>query len=152
MNTLKILFALALTLVTASAQYVSQPNIKSAVAGGITLTIVGSSTSNIYSASLSAPFAVGPLGFGVTANIAGTNSATTTNSLIRFDVSGDGVNWIANAITVNYTPSATAWTPIFTNILATGANLGNIALARIASIQNTNLGSIFVTNINISTR
>ena len=144
--------ALAFATLTASAQFVSQPNIKSAVAGGIALTIAGSSTSNIYSASLSAPFAVGPLGFGVTANIAGTNAATTTNSLLRFDISGDGVNWIANAVTVNYTPSGTGWTPTFTNILATGANLGNIALARLASIQNTNLASIFVTNINISTR
>ena len=112
---------------------------------------VGGSTSNL-SSSVAAPFQVGAGGFGVTFNIAGTNSVTTTNSLIRFDVAGDGVNWVANALTVNYTPSGTSWTPGFTNILSTAANVGNLSLARIASIQNTNLASIFVTNITITTR
>lgn len=146
-----LILSLAMATLTASAQFVQPPTPKSAIVGTTVVTIVGSSTSNLTSA-VAAPFQIGAGGFGATLNIAGTNSATTTNSLVRFDVSGDGVNWIANAVTINYTPSGTGWTPIFTNILSTGANLGNLSLARIASIQNTNLASIFVTNITITTR
>ena len=152
MKTFLAIIGLSLAVLTASAQFVPGPTLQRTVNLSTPLTIVGSSTSNLVTASVSSPFTIGALGFGVTVNIAGTNAATTTNSLIRFDVSGDGVNWIANAVTVNYTPSATAWTPTYTNVLATGANLGNLSLARIASIQNTNLASIFVTNITITTR
>ena len=151
MKNFLLTLALAMATLTASAQFVQPPAPKSAIVGTTVVTVVGSSTSNLTSA-VAAPFQVGAGGFGVTINIAGTNAVTTTNSLIRFDVSGDGVNWIANALSVNYTPSATAWTPSFTNILSTAANVGNLSLARIASIQNTNLASIFVTNITITTR
>lgn len=151
MKNFLLIIALAMATLTASAQFVQPPAPKSAIVGTSVITIVGGSTSNL-SSSVAAPFQVGAGGFGVTFNIAGTNSVTTTNSLIRFDVAGDGVNWVANALTVNYTPSGTSWTPGFTNILSTAANVGNLSLARIASIQNTNLASIFVTNITITTR
>ena len=151
MKTFQILLALTLTLIAASAQFVQPPAPKSAIAGSTVLTIVGGSTSNL-SDTVRASFQVGASGFGATFNIAGTNAATTTNVVVRLDVSGDGVNWVANAITLNATPSGTGWTPSFTNVLSTAANVGNLSLARIASIQNTNLASIFVTNITITTR
>lgn len=151
MKTFLSLIALALATLTASAQFVQPPAPKSAIVGTTVVTIVGSSTSNLAD-TVRAPFQVGAGGFGVTFNIAGTNAATTTNVVVRLDVSGDGVNWVSNAITLNSTPSGTGWTPSFTNVLSTVANLGNLSLARIASIQNTNLASIFVTNITVTTR
>jgi len=151
MKNFLLIAAISLATLTASAQFVQPPSPKSAVVGTTVLSITGISLSNL-SSSVAAPFQIGAGGFGVTANIAGTNAVTTTNSLIRFDVSGDGVNWISNAVSVNYTPSGTSWVPTFTNILATGANLGNLSLGRINSIQNTNLAAVFVTNITITTR
>lgn len=147
---LTILAVAAMTL-SAKAQFTAPPTVKSAITN-ITITIVGSSTSNIVTAGQSYPIVVGRDGFGVAFNMAGTNSATTTNCTFRFDVSGDGVNWVTDAFSVTAAPPGTGYTPTYTNILSTSANIGNLALIRLRSIQNTNLASIFITNLTVSTR
>ncbi len=138
------------TINASAAGFVQGPTQYAGLTNILALTVEGSMTTNL--SAKAAPFNIGANGFGVTINASGTNSATTTNNTYRFDISGDGVNWISNAITVASAPTGTTWVPTYTNVLATGANLGNLTLGRISSIQNTNLASIFVTNITISTR
>ncbi len=141
---------LAFATVNASAQFISPPARFSALTNILALTVEGSMTTNL--SAKASQFSIGANGFGVVINASGTNSATTTNNFIRFDLSADGDNWLSNAITVASAPTGTTWVPTYTNLLATGANLGNLRIGRIASIQNTNLASLFVTNITITTR
>lgn len=145
-----ILAVAAMTL-SASAQFVAPPVVKSAITN-ITIAIAGITTSNLVTAGQSFSIGVGADGFGVAFNMAGTNATTTTNCTFRFDVSGDGVNWVTDAISVTAAPNGTGYTPTYTNVLNTAANVGNLALVRLRSIQNTNTGTLFITNLTISTR
>jgi len=145
------LLAVAAMTLSASAQFIAPPTVKSAITN-ITIAINGITTSNLVTAGQTFPIGVGPDGFGVAFNMAGAVAGTTTNCTFRFDVSGDGVNWVTDAITVTAAPAGTGYTPTYTNILSTAANVGNLALVRLRSIQNTNTGTLYITNLTISTR
>ena len=152
----KILFSLCAVFALAfqaSAQFSSAVAVsKSAITNLGTLLVLGEHTTNLTLAAKNQVITVGPNGFGVSVNSAGTNSATTTNAVLRFDVSGDAVNWVPNAVSVSTAPAGTGYTPTFTNILASAPNIGNLIFVRLASIQNTNLASTWYTNISITTR
>ncbi len=96
---------------------------------------------------------LGSQGFGITVNMSGTNSVTTTNATLQFQFSGDGINWATNnLLSINLAPPGTNYFPCYTNIPNTTVAVGNAQYLRLYSFHHTNLGSIFVTNINISTR
>lgn len=140
----------------AQAQYTTPPVIKPAfvtntpyvLAGG---GAAGAPTTNIPTAHAQ-QVVVGASGLGITFNIAGTNSVTTTNVTFVFQFSGDGVNYSTNNdLTINVTPLS-VWAPLYTNIQPTSPNIGNQTFVRWKSASHTNLASVFVTNINYSTR
>ena len=145
------LLALAAMTLSASAQFIAPPVVKSAITN-ITIAINGITTSNLVTAGQTFPINVGADGFGVAFNMAGAAAATTTNCTFRFDVSGDGVNWATDAVTITAAPAGTGYTPTYTNVLSTAANIGNLVQVRLRSIQNTNTGTLYITNLTISTR
>ena len=145
------LLALAAMTLSASAQFVAPPVVKSAITN-ITIAVNGITTSNIVTAGQTFPIIVGAGGFGVGFNMAGSAAATTTNCTFRFDVSGDGVNWVTDAVTITAAPAGTGYTPTYTNVLSSAANIGNLVHVRLRSIQNTNTGTLYITNLTISTR
>lgn len=152
MKTLFAIIAAFGLVASVQAQFTMPPNVKQALTNSNVLTVEGSMTTNIVLASKHNAVQVGANGIGIAFNFSGTNSATTTNCTFRFDVSGDGVNWVTTALTATAAPNGTTYTPTFTNIVSTAANVGNLVLIRLASIQNTNLASIFITNLTYSTR
>lgn len=145
------IIAVAAMAIGAQAQFVAPPVVKSAITN-ITIAISGITTSNLVTAGQTYPIGVGADGFGVSFNMAGAAATTTTNCTFRFDVSGDGVNWVTDAISITAAPAGTGYTPTYTNVLSTAANIGNLALVRLRSIQNTNTGTLYITNLTISTR
>ncbi len=160
-----ILSLLALCF-TASAQFNSTvpPSVYNALSsnsialtGGGVYTAVGGGTApgpstNIPTSDAIA-FPIGNNGFGVTFNASGTNNTTTTNYTVQFQFSGDGINWATNnLLSVTVCTTGTNYNPCFTNIANTVPNVLNCRYARVYSIHHTNTGSIFFTNINISTR
>ena len=125
--------------------------------GGAVYTLVGGGSAPGPSTNIPAAHArscpVGSQGFGITANMAGTNTATTTNVTFQFQMSGDGINWATNnLLSVNLTPLGTAYAPCYTNIPSTTVAVGNAQYVRLYSASHTNLGSVFITNLTISTR
>lgn len=130
------------------------PAIRQAIYGLPTTVFVvpGITTTNIPTA-LAPVFNIGRDGFGITFNTAGTNSTTTTNSTYIFEFSGDGVNFATNnTLTVLSSPLGVQYAPHYTNIVSTVPNVGNAVYARLRSVQNTNIASLFITNLAISTR
>lgn len=152
MKNFLLTLALAMATLTASAQFASPPVIKNFLNVTGVYTVVGSSTTNTVTSSTASTLIVGRDGLGIGWNAAGTNAATTNAITFRFDTSGDGVNWNLAALTAITPVSAAAYTIQFTNINSTSANVMNLALVRLASIQNTNAASIFITNLTLSTR
>lgn len=156
MKTILSALALLASALLASAQYTTPPIVKSGIVTNTVYILAGGGsapgpTTNIPAAHAVA-VAVGTKGVGITLNIAGTNSVTTTNVTFVFQTSGDGVNWATNNdLTVNVTPTA-GWTPVVTNILESAPNIGNLFFIRWKSASHTNLANVFVTNINYSTR
>lgn len=159
MNFTKKLLGIAGALLCASFAANAQFN---AASGGSTpaisglnsavFIVPGITTTNIPS-NLQVACAIGPYGFGLTVNQAGTNSVTTTNTTFIFETSGDGVNYATNSRpTFLVNPIGVQYAPYFTNVLASTAtfNVGNAAYIRLRSIQNTNIDSIFITNLNVS--
>lgn len=114
--------------------------------------VPGETTTNLPS-TLQVNCAVGTLGFGLTVNHNGTNATTTTNTTFTFETSGDGVNYATNnRITFLVVPLGVTYAPYYTNVANTVANVGNASYVRLRSIQNTNIASIFITNLNVSAR
>jgi len=147
---------------TAGAQsYVTPPSVQPAlnmtagpfiVAGG---TAAPGPATNLTGLGLAKTFVIGPLGYAAQINASGTNSATTTNMSIVFEHSFDMENWATNStITWVIPPSGVAYGPIATNFTVTyptGA-IGNCALGRVRSLHHSNLASVYISNLVISTR
>ena len=128
-----------------------------ALSGGSVYTMVGGGTAPGPSTNIVAAHAasvpIGREGFGITCNMSGTNATTTTNATLTFEFSGDGINWATNNnLSVVLTPLGATYGPCYTNIAATVLNVGNAQYIRLKSFHHTNTGSIFVTNLSISTR
>ena len=128
-----------------------------ALTGGSVYCMVGGGTAPGPSTNIPTAHAVavpiGSQGFGVTVNGSGTNATTTTNYTVQFQFSGDGINWATNnLLSWNACVLGTSYAPCYTNIANTVANVGNAKYVRLYSFHHTNTGSIFITNINISTR
>ncbi len=168
----KLLAAAVLCLpLVASAQNFNNPVVVKNMLSGSSPFILGASTIGTFSTNLSTAgsstnvFAVanvcgvGPNGFAIGYNIAGTNSLTVTNIYILLATSSDGVNFTTNmpagGVSVLATPSGTSYKPLYTNLLSTiqNLNLGNLAAVKVWSIANTN-GDHYciITNLTISTR
>lgn len=128
-----------------------------AVGGG---TAPGPST-NLSGLGVQLSVPIGPggkrsRGCGILCNLAGTNSTTTTNVTLTFEFSADGVNWHTNdTIRMVVTPLGTGYAPVYSNAVTAsmfGTSLGNVSLIRLKSVHHTNTGSIFITNLVITTR
>ncbi len=152
MKNILAILALAFATFTASAQFASPPVVKNFLNTTGVYTVIGASTTNTVTSSTANSLIVGRDGLGIGWNAAGTNAATTNAITFRFDTSGDGINWNLAALTAITPVSAAAYTIQYTNIQPTIANVGNLVLVRLASIQNTNTASIFITNLTLSTR
>ena len=155
MKTLRVLLGLLLTIAAASAQYVSPPAKGPCIATSTAFMIPGITTTNLPS-TLQAAILPGALGVGFTLEMGATNAASTTNATITLEGSQDGVYWIdtpTSALPLLSVPqNGTSPQTFFTNILATGVNLGNVVTYRVKSIQNTNLASIWITNFTWTAR
>lgn len=146
---LSVVMALALG---AQAQFVSGPSTGNMLTTSTAIAIAGSSTSNL-AVTLVNPIPVGVYGLGLVATVGATNAASTTNAVIRFEATVDGTRWIDTLTPAFSVPqNGTAQYDVYTNILTTSANIGNLRAMRIASIQNTNLATIWFTNLTWSTR
>jgi hypothetical protein len=135
-----------------AAQYVAGPEPQRAlVVSGTAYAIPGATLTNIPAAN--APvFRVGQNGVGIGVYLAGTNAATTTNATIvlepvAFTASGAIVAVGNQTWTVSAPQNGTSGYQFFTNIVGTSPNLGNVPGVRIRSINNTNIATIFITNI-----
>lgn len=157
---MKYFFAVALAAfiaLNASAQYVSVsgPVTTSLMTNSVTVPFLaaGSGFTNLPSTQ-QVPLVIGATGFGVTVNAAGTNSASTTNMLVTLEVCGDSIgNWAANnLLTISVPLGGTGFAPFYTNFVSTTPNVGNATFVRVKSIQNTNLASVFITNLNATMR
>ena len=142
-----------LTLATAlQAQFITGPATGSAWTNLVAVAVAGSSTTNWPTAAAN-NIPVGYLGTGFWIRVAGTNAATTTNATITLEMTVDGSNWIDTTLpSISAAQNGTSGYDVYTNILATSANVGNTRYMRIKSIQNTNLATIFITNFVWSTR
>ncbi len=134
---------------TAGAQEIPRPLAKSAITISGAYTVVGSSTSNTPAADqILIPVGVNGVGFYV--RVAGTNAATTTNATIRLEhviVNATATNVIDDhTFSLSIPQNGTSGYDVYTNLLPTTVNLGNVSYLRVQSIQNTNLASIFITN------
>ena len=149
---LSILGALVIAF-TASAQFiVTAPSGSSALVSNTVFIVPGETTTNVPT-TVASQFKIGRDGFGLTINHSGTNATTTTNTTFIFEFSGDGVNYgTNNRLTVLSIPLGVTYAPHYTNIANTVPSVGNAMYGRLRSIQNTNLASIFITNLGISTR
>lgn len=152
---------LGVLLFVASAVAQHYPGPPSGQALGSVFAIAGSSTSNLTAISTVYPIPVGANGVGLSFTVYGTNAATTTNAIVRLQGATEspsgGINWIstpttASEITIAVPQNGTAVYTVYTNLLATNPNLGNLAKLRISSIQNTNLATLWVSNITWSIR
>lgn len=130
----------------------SGTNIFVAVGGG---TAPGPST-NLSGLAVQLAVPIGGDGCGVMVNCAGTNATTTTNMTLTFEFSIDGVNYHTNdRITMVVGPLGVGYAPVYSNMLTAslyGTAFGNLATMRLRSIHHTNTGSIFITNLAVSTR
>ena len=167
MKTILSILAGAMLAFTTSAQFAAGglvPTVTAALvtnsvalAGGSVYTLVGGGTAPGPSTNIVAAHAasvpIGREGFGITCNFSGTNATTTTNATFVFQFSGDGINWATNnTLSVVLTPLGATYAPCYTNIANTVLNVGNAQYIRLQSVHHTNTGSIFITNLNISTR
>lgn len=161
---IKCLLSIALLAycVAEAAQYVTPPLVFSLLDGLPSTPFIcngggtapGPST-NLVGLAVVKPFPIGSGGYGMSINCSGTNATTTTNLTITIEYSGDGINWATNnRMTWIVTPLGVQCAPFFTNNPQTHASgvMGNCALGRILWLHHTNTGSIFITNLNVSTR
>lgn len=155
MKTLITFLAVLALAVSALAQFVPGPAPQSVLSISTAFLIPGSSTTNIP-ASLAYPFRGGRDGVAIYVRIGATNAASTTNATIVFEtLAGPDPQVVDNTpstFTVSSPQSGTTGYDYLTNIPASTANILNAPQFRIRSIQNTNLASIWVTNIVAYTR
>ena len=152
MKTFKILLAVLFGSITGlHAQFVSGPATGSAIDTSTAVAIVGSSTSNLTT-TLQKVIPVGQLGVGFAITLYGTNAATTTNATIRLQGTVDGYSWFDAPnplVTLSAGQNGTSLYTTYTNVLPNAVasqNAGNVRYLRVASIQNTNLATIWVSN------
>jgi hypothetical protein len=122
-----------------------------AVGGG---TSPGPST-NLVGLGVVRPFQIGGRGYAMQINCSGTNQTTTTNLTITIEYSINGTDYATNLFTTWIVqPPGTNFMPCATNNPQTDVTgvMGNYAMGRIRSIHHTNTGSIFITNLQVSTR
>lgn len=148
-----------ISVLGANAQFFPGPSTGPALVYSTPIAIVGESTSNLVS-SLQHNIPVGVDGVGLSIVLYATNSVSTTNATFRLQGSVDGNNWIntpasASTIAVVAPQSGTTIYTSYTNIMpntAAAQNIGNLRWLRVSSIQNTNLGTIWVSNMTWSIR
>lgn len=146
-----IVLSFVLTL-AAHAQYTQGPSCLSAWTNTDVVVIAGLTTSNLP-ITMVKPFQVGRSGLGFGSSIAGTNAATTTNTIVTVELSGNGTDYFLNNRPVaGATSLGTGYSPFYTNWPITTPSLDNTILARIRSVQNTNVDAIFITNAYFNTR
>lgn len=130
----------------------SGTNVFIAVGGG---TAPGPST-NLNGLAVALAVPVGVEACGLMVNCAGTNATTTTNMTITLEFSADGSNWHTNdRVSFVVTPLGVQYAPVYSNLLTAslyGSTFGNVSACRVRSIHHTNTGSIFITNLVITTR
>ncbi len=117
-------------------------------------TAPGPST-NLVGLAVVKAFLIGSRGYGMSINCAGSNAATTTNLTITIEYSADGIDWATNNFTTWIVqPPGTNYFPCATNNPQTDVTsfMGNYAMGRVKSFHHTNTGSIFITNLNVTTR
>lgn len=159
---MKTLFAIGLTgllAMTAQAQFIQGVNVYSMLTNSASVPFMASGGGTAPGPSTNVPTAnakavpVGVNGFGLGCVMAGTNNTTTTNVTFTFQFSYDGIRWATNnELSVVLTPLGTNFAPMYTNFPNTTLNVGNISAVRLKSIHHTNTGSIFITNLVITTR
>ena len=157
---------LLLTLVTAPAQQVSGPVVKSALSNAATWTVFGSNGATVAQnipALQGRWVPVGANGFAVAIKAYATNAALTTNVWFTLEFTADGVNAITNNnVSVVYLPTGVATNTYFTNFYTpTDALRGNVAAVRIKNVMQTNglpsgaaplAGNLFVEKFQILSR
>lgn len=152
---MKTLFAVVVSFalaVAAQAQFTQGPVCLSACTNSDVIVIAGATTSNLPIAMVKA-FGIGRTGLGLGASVAGTNAATTTNTIVTVELSANGTEYfLNNRLTAGLPATGTGFSPFYTNWVPTTVNLDNAIFARIRSIQNTNIDSIFITNLYFNTR
>lgn len=124
------------------------------------ILIPGSSTTNLP-ATAQYILPVPSTGFGVFLRTGGTNAASTTNLTIVLEgvifptgSRGGGTTVVDNAVWTIRTPTTATDLPTgydyltnFTSVATTGTELLRVDGVRVRSIQNTNLASIWVSNL-----
>ncbi len=160
---LAVLGLVAFTAATAQAQFVQGPALFSAVTNASTWAILpaaGGGVSTNVPTGQARWCPVGQNGFGVLVKAYATNAALTTNVWFTLETTTDGINANSNTVyTVAFLPNGVATNTYYTNIVATTANVGNIAAVRIKDVMQTNglvgsslAGRLFVEKFIISTR
>lgn len=142
--------------ISASAQFISGPQTFSVTTNTGAILVTGSFTTNLPSAAKRL-IPIGRNGIGVFVEVGATNAASTTNATLVFEqvnVDAAGNYHVSDngTFTVSVPQSGTTGYDYFTNIQATAANLGNSDYVRLYSIQNTNLASLWFTNILVKIR
>jgi|GEM_PF-5044265 len=143
--------ALMVGLVSISnAQFFSGPNTGPAllIAAGTNYTISGKFTTNLAAATVfNIPVGKNGIGFSIHSTTSGAGG--TTNATIRLESSVDGTLWHTGKTNVilSFPQNGTTTHLWYTNVQSTSVNLGNQRYLRIASIQNTNSETLYITNI-----
>lgn len=150
MKTILSLVAVLMIAGSAFAQQIAGPNRQNGLTVSTAFLVPGSGFTNIPT-SLAPVFLSGRDGLGISVYVAGTNAASTTNMTITLEpiiYNGSGISAAANQTWVISVPqTGTTAYPYFTNLANTTANLSDVAGVRIKSIQNTNLASLFISNV-----
>jgi|GEM_PF-5232948 len=150
MKTILSLIAILAIAGSATAQQVGGPLRQNALTVSTAFLVPGSSTTNIPS-TLAPVFLSGRDGLGFSVYVAGTNAASTTNMTILLEpliYNGSGVSAAGNQTwTISVPQTGTTAYPYWTNLANTTANLSDVVGVRIKSIQNTNLASLFISNV-----
>ena len=142
-----ILGCMAIAAVS-QAQYVTGPTPQVALTVSTAFLIPGSTTTNIP-ASLAPVVKGGARGVAFYLRVGATNSASTTNATITIKpIAGPTGEVVDNqSYTLSVPQNGTTGYDYLTNIVETTANVGNAPGFQITSIQNTNLASIWITNV-----
>lgn len=129
-------------------------------AAGIPFVAVGGGTApgpstNLANLACVVPFLIGARGYAIQINCAGTNATTTTNVTFFIEYSLNGIDYATNNTTQWVVgPLGTQYAPVSTNNPQTDVTgiMGNYAYGRLRNIHHTNTGSIFITNLFVTTR
>jgi hypothetical protein len=138
----------------ASAQFVPGPAPQTALTISTAFLIPGSTTTNIPT-TLAPQFRGGRDGVAIYLRLGATNAASTTNATFIFEtLAGPASEVVDNGgtFTVSSAQGGTTGYDYLTNVPASTANILNAPSFRIRSIQNTNLASIWVSNVVAYTR